>query len=166
MSMQWILARAPGFQALPEQDRTAISDFTLLWSLFEARVMNNFARADVICSKVDQWRVAGTLDADQYDAELDYFRARYYANGAFTHHFAHLHLRPADKPDLVQSVLDGSNNDPRDRLLTILMIVWRFGNNLFHGEKWAYHLQDQLSNFTHANTVLMRLLERHGQLAA
>tara|TARA_B100000614_G_scaffold111617_1_gene100153 strand:- start:1007 stop:1162 length:156 start_codon:yes stop_codon:yes gene_type:complete len=51
-------------------------------------------------------------------------------------------------------------------LLTVLIIVWRFRNNLFHGEKWAYQLQGQLSNFTHANAVLMRLLERHGQLAA
>ena len=48
----------------------------------------------------------------------------------------------------------------------MLIIVWRFRNNLFHGEKWAYQLQGQLSNFTHANAVLMRLLERHGQLAA
>lgn len=63
-------------------------------------------------------------------------------------------------------MLDGSNNDPRDRLLTVLMIVWRFRNNLFNGEKWAYPLQDQLANFTPANAILMRLLERHGQLAA
>ncbi|MET4218881.1 hypothetical protein ABIB00_004102 [Bradyrhizobium sp. LB14.3] len=37
-------------------------------------------------------------------------------------------------------------------------------NNLFHGAKWAYGLRDQRENFTHANNVLMRLLERHGQL--
>lgn len=36
MSMQWLLARAPGFQALPEQDRTTIVNFTFLWSLFDA----------------------------------------------------------------------------------------------------------------------------------
>lgn len=166
MSMQWLLARAPGFQALPEVDRAAIFNFTFLWSLFEAQVMNSFARADLICAKANQWRDDGTLDADQYDDELAYFRARYFSNGAFTHHFDHLHLRQVDQADLVRSVLDGSNNDPRDRLLTILMIVWRFRNNLFHGEKWAYYLQDQLSNFTHANAILMRLLERHGQLAA
>ncbi|MGI6855160.1 hypothetical protein [Mesorhizobium sp. 1B3] len=77
-----------------------------------------------------------------------------------------LKLRPADHLDLVRSVLDGSNNDPHDRLLTVLMIVWRFRNNFFHGEKWAYRLQGQLQNFTHANAILMRLLERHGQLAA
>lgn len=166
MSMQWLLAKAPGFQALPEVDRAAIFNFTFLWSLFEAQVMGNFARADLICAKVDEWRDGGTLDADQYGAELAYFQQRYYANGGFTHHFPHLHLRPADQPGIVQSVLDGSNTDPRDRLLTVLMIVWRFRNNLFHGEKWAYQLQGQLANFTNANTALMRLLERYGQLAA
>ncbi|MEL6227616.1 MAG: hypothetical protein AAFR01_11460, partial [Pseudomonadota bacterium] len=61
MSMQWLLAKAPGFQALPVQDRDAIFNFTLLWSLFEAQVMGNFARADRICAKVDEWRDAGTL---------------------------------------------------------------------------------------------------------
>jgi hypothetical protein len=165
MSMQWLLAKAPGFQSLPEVDRAAIFNFTFLWSLFEAQVMGNFARADLICTKVDGWRDAGTLYADQYALELAYFRQRYFANGTFTHHFPHLHLRPADQPAVVQSVLDGSNNDPRDQLLTVLMIVWRFRNNLFHGEKWTYQLQGQLSNFTHANALLMRLLERHGQLA-
>lgn len=67
MSMQWLLARAPGFQALPEEDRAAIFNFTFLWSLFEAQVMGNFARADLICAKADEWQAAGTLDADQYD---------------------------------------------------------------------------------------------------
>ncbi len=151
---------------LPEDDRAAIFNFTFLWSLFEAQVMGNFARADRILAKVDEWREADMLDADQYDGELAYFRQRYFANGEFTHHFDHLHLRPADQPDILQSVLDGRNNDARDRLLTVLIIVWRFRNNLFHGEKWAYQLQGQLPNFTHANAVLMRLLERHGQLAA
>jgi hypothetical protein len=54
---------------------------------------------------------------------------------------------------------------PRGRLLLYCFggrLVTR--NNLFHGAKWAYGLRDQRENFTHANTVLMRLLERHGQL--
>ncbi|MFQ3253296.1 MAG: hypothetical protein ACI9U6_001590 [Loktanella salsilacus] len=164
MSLQWLMARAPGFQALPEADRAAIFDFTFLWSLFEAKVMGSFARADLICAKTNEWSDAGTLNADQYDEHLTYFRQRYFTSGEFTRHFAHLHLRPADQPDLVRSVLDGRNNEPRDRLLTVLMIVWRFRNNLFHGEKWAYQLQGQLANFNHANAVLMRLLEQYGQL--
>lgn len=125
MSMQWLLARAPGFQGLTEEDREAIVNFTFLWSLFEARVMANRARADTIFAKVNEWRDAGTLDANQYDGELGYFQQRYFADGDFTDHFAHLHLRSTDQPDIVRSVLDGSNNDPRDRLLTVLMVVWR-----------------------------------------
>ncbi len=43
MSMEWLLEKAPGFQAPPDADRGAIFNFTFLWSLFEAQVMGNFA---------------------------------------------------------------------------------------------------------------------------
>lgn len=164
VSKQWLEARAPGFSDLPDPDRLAIFDFAFLWSLFEAQVMDNFARADRIREKMDAWAAAGTLRADLYDAELAYFRNRYFADGKLTRHFPFLDLRPSDHPDLVQAVIEGANNDPRDRMLALLMIVWRLRNNLFHGAKWAYGLRDQHENFTHANQVLMRLLERHGQL--
>lgn len=163
-SEQWLEARAPGFLDLPDPDRRAIFDFAFLWSLFEAQIMANFARADRIRERVDAWSTNGTLQADLYDAELAYFRNRYFANGALTYHFSHLNLRPSDHPDLVQAVIEGANNAPRDRMLALLMIVWRLRNNLFHGEKWAYGLRDQLDNFRHANGVLMRMLERHSQL--
>lgn len=164
MSEHWLEANAPGFRELPEPDRRAIFDFAFLWSLFEAQVMGNFARADRIRERVDQWAAAGTLQADHYDGELAYFRDRYFAEGALTYHFPHLGLRPSDHPQLVESVITGANNDPRDRMLAVLMIVWRFRNNLFHGAKWSYQLRDQRENFTHANAILMRLLEQHGEL--
>jgi hypothetical protein len=103
------------------------------------------------------------LGAELYDAELAYFRDRYFADGAITYHFPFLELRPSDHPDVVRAVVEGANNDPRDRMLALLMIVWRLRNNLFHGAKWAYGLRDQRANFIRANSVLMRLLERHGQ---
>jgi len=164
MSERWLEARAPGYRDLPQPDRRAIFDFAFLWSLFEAQVMENQARADRIREKVDAWTAAGTLDADDYDAELAYFRNRYFADGALTYHFPHLGLRPSDHPDLVQAVIEGTNNDPRDRMLALVMIVWRFRNNLFHGAKWAYQIRDQRENFIQANLVLMRIIERHGQL--
>ena len=163
-SEQWLEARAPGFKDLPETDRRAIFDFSFLWSLFEAQVMENFARADRIREKVDAWTADHTLDADNYDPQLAYFRHRYFADGVLTYHFPYLDLRPADHPALVQAVIEGHNNDPRDRMLALLMIVWRLRNNLFHGAKWSYQLRDQRENFTQANSVLMRLLEKHGQL--
>ncbi len=47
MRMQWLLAKAPGFQALPGADLSAIFNFTFLWSLLEGQVIGNFARADL-----------------------------------------------------------------------------------------------------------------------
>lgn len=164
MGSEWLSKHAPGFHELTDQERCAIFEFTFLWSLFEARIMDSFARADRISQKVDEWCAAEALATEKYHAELAYFQDRYFSNGQFTHHFGHLHLRDADHPDTVKSVLNGSNNNDRDSLLTILMIVWRYRNNLFHGAKWAYQIKGQLLNFTNANIVLMRILERHGNM--
>ena len=51
-SEQWLEARAPGFLDLPDPDRRAIFDFAFLWSLFEAQIMANFARADRIRGRI------------------------------------------------------------------------------------------------------------------
>lgn len=161
---RWLNAHAPGFRDLPGADRQAIFEFSFLWSLFEAQIMDNYARADLIRQRVGSWATEGTLEADRYDAELFYFRNRYFNNGALTYHFPHLNLRAADSLETVKAVIEGTSNAPHDRILCLLMIVWRLRNNLFHGEKWAYQLRDQLENFIHANSVLMRVLEHHGRL--
>lgn len=164
-SAVWLERCAPGFRVLPDADRRAIFDFAFLWSLFEAQIMGNFARADRIRQRIDAWAEQGTLEAERYDAELAYFRNRYFSGGTMTHHFPFLNLRGSDHPDIVRAVIAGENGDPRDEMLCLMMIVWRLRNNLFHGEKWTYKLRDQLENFTHANSVLMRVLEHHGHLA-
>lgn len=126
--------------------------------------MDGFARADRIRARVDEWSQTAMLGAELYDVELAYFRRRYFAQGEFTYHFQCLNLRPVDQPELVEAVISGANNEPRDRVLAVLLIIWRFRNNLFHGAKWSYRLRDQRANFTHSCHVLMRILERHGDL--
>lgn len=165
MSMQWLREKAPGFNELSEEERTAITNFSLLWSLFEAQILNSNGSAARICQTADRWRENENVSVETYEPELAYFRQRYFSNDQFTYHFENLHLRANDQPDLVQSVLEGTNNDPRDSLATALIIVLRFRNNLFHGVKWQYELAGQLENFTHANSLLMKTLEHHGQLA-
>ena len=164
-SETWLEARAPGFHELPDADRRAIFDFAFLWSLFEAEIMEANARVDHISAKVDAWAAEGALEADTYDTELGYFRDRYSTAGELTYHYPHLGLRKSDHPELVEAVIQGANNAPRDRVLALLIIVWRLRNNLFHGAKWAYQIKGQRGNFTHANAVLMRALERHSRFA-
>lgn len=162
--IDWLRAKAHGFANLSKEEVSAISDFSLLWALFEARLLNTNGSASSICDMVDRWQKDGTLDAPSFDPELGYFRQRYFANGAFTDHFDHLHLRKNDQETLVRAVIDGSGNDPRERVAAVLIITWRYRNNLFHGVKWQYELADQLGNFTAANAILMKVLDRHGAL--
>lgn len=161
MGEKWLEEKVPGYAALPGPDRDAIKSFALLWSLFESKLMGNEANARSIAQAVDRWEADGVLGAELYDAEFAYFRDRYFQNGELTSRFDNLQLRRQDMPDLVAACIRGHAGSPRDRVLTTLIIVWRYRNNLFHGEKWAYDLQGQLINFSRANAVLMRVLERH-----
>lgn len=162
--MAWLKAKAPGFNELSEAEQSAIADFSLLWSLFENRILNTEGNAANICAAVEDWHGANTLDVAAFAAELAYLRDRYYANGDFTYHFGNLNFRKPDREPLVRAVIDGSDNDPRRLMAAILIIVFRYRNNLFHGEKWRYNLKGQLGNFTTANDVLTKVLERHGAL--
>jgi hypothetical protein len=99
-----------------------------------------------------------------FEPELAYFRNRYFRDGAFTYHFDNLNIRGGDQPDLVQKVLSIGAAKRFEIAAATLIIVYRFRNNLFHGEKWAYQLKGQLEIFTHANAVLMQAIELHRRL--
>ena len=136
--------------------------FSLLWSLFEARVLNTNASAATIEAAVSAWEGAGQLSLETFAEDLAYFRQRYFPNGQVSYHFAHLNFRPNDKQDLVRAVLSGENPDAAAVVTALLTIVYRLRNNLFHGIKWAYDIEGQLLNFTHANNALMAALETNG----
>jgi len=162
--IDWLRANVHGFNHLSNEEVSAISDFSLLWALFESRLLNTEGSVRSICDIVDGWKKDGTLDATSFDPELGYFRQRYFANGAFADNFGHLYLRKNDQEQLVRAVIDGSCDDPRDRVAAILIIIFRYRNNLFHGVKWQYKIAGQLGNFTTANAVLIKVLDRHGGL--
>jgi hypothetical protein len=161
-AMEWLKTKAPGFNHLTQEEVDAITDFSLLWSLFESRILNRNANARALCNAVEDWRDSGTLVPDLFDEELAYFSQRYHPDDTFSHHFAGLRLQPADREPMVRRVLAGTENDAGHRLAAALIIVYRYRNNLFHGEKWEYELADQLGNFTASNSLLMKTLERYG----
>ena len=160
-TIDWLEEYAPGFHALSDDERQAITEFSFLWSLFEAKALNEHGSADAIVESAKQWARSGQLTPDMFRQELAYFRDRYVVDGAFNYHFEHLHLRQNDAPSLVQKVLNGEDVEPEVVAAANLIIVYWFRNNLFHGVKWSYELQGQRDNFMHANTVLIRAIELH-----
>jgi len=61
MLPEWLNLNAPGFEELSNEEKNAIMHFSLLWSLFEAQVLNTSASANSICSKINSWSDAGVL---------------------------------------------------------------------------------------------------------
>mgnify|MGYP000911936127 CR=1 FL=1 len=164
--IEWLEKWEPGFKDLKPEERDAIMQFALFWGYFEAKVLDNNASSARIADAVKTWHDGEKLKKlDHFADSLAYFRQRYYENGEFTHHFEDrtkgLLLRKGDQPDLVKAVLSGQNDDLVACVTAVLIIVYRFRNNLMHGMKWAYDIRGQQDNFLHASQVLMRAVEIH-----
>ena len=160
----WLNLNAPGFRDLSPEEKNAIMHFSLLWSLFEAQVLNTSASANSIEEKINTWNEAGKLNPDDFENFKSYFIQRYIENGETNNRFEHLHLRNGDKPNLVKAVLKGEDNNIISVVTALLIIVLRYRNNFFHGIKWAYQFNDQLDNSNTANNLLMKVVEinNHG----
>ena len=160
----WLETRGSGYEALSQEERDAIAHFVFLWSFFESVALGRRGSAADLVRLATGWQDAGLLLEDSFGAALRHFQSRYYSNGALTQHFGHLNLRPHDRPDLVARVIRGEAVDAARTTAAVLIIVYRFRNNLFHGEKWTYGLQGQLENMAHANDVLMEAIELHERM--
>lgn len=160
-AIDWLCDNAPGFRELSADERNAIMEFSLLWSLFEAKSLNTHGNAATILAAARHWAERGLLTAQTFEPALSYFRDRYYGDAEFTYHFEHLHFRRADRQELVESVLKGEDRNLAEIAAALLIIVYRYRNNLFHGVKWAYEIRGQYENFTYANTVLMQAIKLH-----
>jgi hypothetical protein len=155
----WMEARVPGFQHLSEAEREAPMHFSLLWSYFEAEVLNRNASAAAIAAWIQALNDQGRLRVAEFDPALAYFRQRYVANGQFTYHFNTLFRGKADFRPMVEEVLLQDNLDRVDGVKAVFVIIYRFRNNFFHGNKWAYHLQGQLQKFEVSTIALMHAME-------
>lgn len=163
-AIHWLEKHAPGFSGLSSEERGLLMDFALLWSLFEGEVLNSAASVNTIEQAVQRWNQAGLLSPQTFAAAAGYFRERYYADGAFTYRFDHLHLERSGNPQVVRNVLSGQDSAPSSIASAMLIIAYRYRNNLFHGVKWVYQLQEQEQNFSRANETLMRAIELNRQV--
>ena len=159
--MNWLETQVPGFGDLSDEERDAIMHFVFLWSLFESEALDGRGSVNRLVEVVRQWASAKLLTEMTFEPQLAYFRDRYYPGGVVSEQFTHLNFREAHARDRVVAVLRTGAGEPAERAVAVLIIVYRFRNNLFHGEKWRYQLMGQLENFTHANEALIQSIELH-----
>lgn len=155
----WLEQNARGFISIPHDTREAVMHFSFLWSLFEFEAMDRQADGNALVAIAGKWAEAGFLDNETFAEALRYFQGRYYRDGGFTHHFDFLNLPEGNHKELVKRVLMNDDAEHSEMVSAVLIVIYRFRNNLFHGEKWLYEIQGQADNFAHANAVLMQAIE-------
>ncbi|TMO35980.1 hypothetical protein CWC26_16995 [Pseudoalteromonas sp. S4488] len=158
---EYLRNKGMGYEHLTEGERKSISGFALIWTLFEAKLLDEDASAAKICEKSQEWVGGSGIDVTLIDDHLNYFKERYIENGEFGNRFNHLNLRKNDKEELVKEVLLGTENAQESKLACCLIIILRFRNNYFHGIKWAYQFQGQKENFERSCCLLTWCLDRY-----
>jgi len=122
---------APGVVNLSPEEHDALQRFTLLWTIFEAQVLESNASVrkitDVVIALDPQ-----VIEGGWFQEHVRYFSNRYIENAKTNYRFDDLFLRKNDNPELVRSVLKGENIEPIFQLIVCLIIVYRFRNNFFH----------------------------------
>ena len=139
---------------IKSEDIDYIRDFTLLWNLFESLCFDDkFANMNkinnIIDSKID------LFEEEKYKNIFDYFYDRYKNDN---NKFRKLNLRNSEK-ELVKKVLNDEYNNKNNKLKFIMAIIYRYRNNLFHGEKEMRYIRFQKENFEVTNEFLMYFIE-------
>lgn len=143
--------------SLKDRDFNKITEFLLLWNLFEDRLFssqftieeaenyinNNVQKFDpCLCNKI-----------------FYYFQNHYAVNAQSGTLFLYdccerLNFRRNDRKEFVDTTLSNENSTLKDKMLASLIIVYRYRNNLFHGLKDITQINYQQDNFTYANKLL------------
>ena len=134
---------------------TSIKDFALIWSIFEGQLFSNsfsIDKAEIVIQNKE-------FNLENFQADFEYFKNRYIVNGITNIKFENLYFRRNDRKDFVTSVLLSNSADVKEVVLATTIIIYRIRNNFFHGLKDFRIIEQQVDNFTHANSFLTVFLD-------
>lgn len=161
---KWLVSRARGYGDLEPSEVEAIEQFSLVWTYFENAVCNRNANVTAIKTAVERLKQTDKgIEAKPFEPALKHFSERYFPGGHQDQRFDGLRWRngrEAAAKEQAAQVLTFKATSPSDQLEALLFITYRLRNNLFHGEKWAYGIQDQQANFVSATHTLINMIEQ------
>lgn len=136
-----------------------IKNFTLLWNLYETFGCSRNANLTAISNNIDAIENRDPIDLLPLQVFKDYFSQRYFnPDNSPAVRFTRLEFSSQNIETMVANELTQGGLS-LNTLKAMLYIVYRFRNNLFHGNKIVVHLNGQIENFTHANELLTMVLD-------
>ena len=158
----WIERNTEGGIHLSPEAQQAVANFTTMWNFFESTLCDNRASIAAFERAVQRYEPIRVPESTAQALEvcLTFWRFRYRVSGGFSPRFDGLYFRQCDRRAHVEEVLSGKANDKRAKMLSLMIIVYRLRNNLFHGLKTLEALEnDQVENLTKASRCLAAIME-------
>lgn len=161
-AIEWISENIEGVNNLSPEIHMAISDFSLMWSLFEASERDS---SDNFTNRIPHIasRISHNIDIETLDNLLNFWKERYITQGRTNSRFQFLINHIESNSYEISEVLLGNNNSHQEKLICIIRLIYRLRNNLFHGNKNIMLLGEQVENINHAIISLQFLLKRSGR---
>lgn len=146
---------------IEEIDR--VRNFVFLWNIFETFGCNKHCDINSIGAIVEEINNRELIQNESFATYIDYFSNRYYnPNGDTNYSVEGLQFRASNNDQnakkQVIAVLTRQQTEPKEVLKALLFILYRFRNNLFHGNKEIVKLDTQIDNFISANSILREVL--------
>ena len=139
---------------LKDSDYNRITDFLLLWTIFERELFSSSCKFSLIKSYIsDNIR---EFDETSCEAVFSYFKSRYRENDAC---FESLRFRDRDPKEAVKNAFLSEAPLLEDKIFASMAIIYRYRNNLFHGIKDVTTINYQKDNFIYANKMLKLFIE-------
>ena len=161
--LDWIMNFFNNSSDLKSEGIDRVRNFSLLWNLFEKYACKKNANVDSISKAVNNISAKETITPELITRHIDYFSTRYLnqdksANIIFEKLKFRSNHSDQDIKQKIIATLRKSELDPNENLKALLFILYRFRNNLFHGEKNVIKLYEQVENFIVANDLLTKVL--------
>lgn len=158
---QWISAYFEK-KHINEETIKPAKDFLLLWNLFEYIYYDSTHRLSP--TKLLQLAEIAIqyIDFKNYESFFTFFKKRYIERGETNQKFEGLYFERENDEMLVRNTLINPSTN-LEKLKALLLITYRFRNNLFHGRKEPVSINLYERPFKELNSFLMRFIEDTGK---
>lgn len=160
---QWLNQHQIGYASLDEENRAAIREFSLLWSVFELQALLGDGSVEAMITYADELaKLAETeghaLLVAPFIPHLTYFRSQLVdTSHALTNElFDQINFQRPEHRQLVSHALIRLRDQTPELVKALLIIVHRLRDSLFRGMKWRRCSKKQRDDLYHASKILMK----------
>ena len=160
---QWLNQHQIGYADFDEDDRSAIREFSLIWSVFEFQALLGDARVEAVIAYVDELaRIAESDDhallVAPFIPHLTYFRSQFVdeERSSTNEVFEKIKFEQKEHKDLVSRALITLRDETPELVKALLIIVHSLRDTLFRGLKWQRCRKKQRDDLYHAAKILMK----------